>query len=176
MSLNYSNIHVLLYSQWIRHMYKYWLVCSEKQIKFHGGIQKERESDISSGGPAATPLSRVRQIKRSPPNQRINCWPGLSNPRFLCGQRHCLQTPGTAPLCIFYYYVYYFVRGWVEVGDCPNSIMGKCNTVKVFLWFRNLTYFKVPNTYMYTCTSILHNFHVEFSILRLPIPFNTSLN
>ena len=31
---------------------------SEKQIKFHGGIQKERESDISSGGPAATPLSR----------------------------------------------------------------------------------------------------------------------
>lgn len=122
MSLNYSNI--LLYSLWIRRMYKYWLVCSEKQIKFHGGIQKERESDMSSGGPAATPLSRrVRQIKRSPPNQRIHCWPGLSNPRFfLWGQRHCLQTPGTAPLCIFYYYVYYFVRGWVEVGDCPTAL------------------------------------------------------
>lgn len=147
-----------------------------EQIKFYGGIQKERESDISSGGPAATPLSRrARPIKRSPPNQRIHCWPGLSNPRFfLWGQRHCLQTPGTAPLCIFYYYVYYFVRGWVEVGDCPNSIMGKCNTVKVFLWFRNLIYFKVPNIYMYTCTSILHNFHVKFSIPRLPTPFNPS--
>ena len=110
---------------------------SEKQIKFHGGIQKERESDISSGRPSerfVTPLSRrARQIKRSPPNQRIHCWPGLSNPGFfLWGQRHCLQTPVTAPLCIFYYYVYYFVRGWVEVGDCPNSIMGKCNTLWKF--------------------------------------------